>query len=820
MDHEQRILAGIIPDRRDLLDVALRHLAPEHFLDPANRNLYILLERYAHVTGAVLTAAALGDILERNSVDAGKVLHYQEIYAGLAATHVDESEFRWSITQVREITADKATHEALTEAMTVLTRGMEQKGGIELKGHQDARSHLLTRFADIDRELSMQDAPEGNMRTEADEMLADYEDRKRANAMGRQQGVLFGIPSLDEKIDGFQRGELDLIAGFSSDGKALRSDQRVLTPDNGWVPIGALAIGDRVVDPSGDTTSVVTGVYPQGVKPTYKIEFSDRSRVIACAEHLWQVEYAWPDKINGKSVSRRRSEVKDTAWIAAHSNLAVRLPKITLIHMDFRPVPIDPYVLGVLLGDGCLSQSTVTCPDEQIKDLVVQRLPQQCEVRIRTDNHCLTYGITKLKPILYELGLLDAGAQEKFVPADYLLGSLDQRRALLAGLLDTDGYCDDKGRMEFSSASPHLTNAVAFLIRSLGGRARIMDGKIPTFDYLGEKRQGKVSYRVVFNIDQPVFWLDRKRNRQKFDRPYARSFKSVTPAGDAECVCITVSAESKLFVTEDVIPTHNSSLCVQLAWHAATQQGLNVVFATTETLRTQVRRKVIARHSRDPKFSIPSGLNTRDLKNATLSGENEQQYRDVVHDFTNNSSYGKLHIAQIPRGATLGTLEAKLYRLQRQFPIDLVIADYLALFLADRRRNSDREELNGIIKGAKLLAATFNDGVGVPFVSPWQVSRAARVEAEKVGYYTKSSLAETVEATNSSDIVVSIFAPEEDGRHRDISAQILKNRDGETAGSIALRADYATCAFTDRTNGDAAVTEDPLAGLDESVLSL
>jgi replicative DNA helicase len=265
-----------------------------------------------------------------------------------------------------------------------------------------------------------------------------------------------------------------------------------------------------------------------------------------------------------------------------------------------------------------------------------------------------------------------------------------------------------------------------------------------------------------------------------------------------------------------------SSLSVQLAWNAATQQGLNVVFATTETLRVQIRRKLLARHSRLPMFELPEGLNTRDIRDASLTPMAESKYRDVIADLSTNSSYGKLHIAQVPRGATVGTLEARLSRLQRQFHVDLLIVDYLALFRSDRKRQSDREELNSIIKEAKQLATTFNDGHGVPVVSPWQVSRNAHSEAEKVGYYTSASLAETSEATNSSDIIVSLFAMDNNERYADVSMQILKNRDGETSGSMALRTDYATCWFAERSdNAVSSVTaDDALAGLSDEILSI
>lgn len=263
-----------------------------------------------------------------------------------------------------------------------------------------------------------------------------------------------------------------------------------------------------------------------------------------------------------------------------------------------------------------------------------------------------------------------------------------------------------------------------------------------------------------------------------------------------------------------------SSLCVQLAWSAAVEQGKNVVFFTTETLREQIRRKLVARHSKLSKFGLLEGLNTRDIKAGTLTPEHEEKYKEVTHDLAKNENYGHIYIVQVPRGASLSSLEQKMYRLQKKFPIDLVVMDYVALLSSSARYNTTREILSGLLKEAKQISTTFNDGQGVPFVSPWQVSRAARENAEKVGQYTSAALSETAEATNSPDVIVSAFAPVDNtSRYADIKLQVLKNRDGETASEIVARADYATCTFTSGSMGGFS-TPAPTAPAMNSTFSL
>ena len=242
-----------------------------------------------------------------------------------------------------------------------------------------------------------------------------------------------------------------------------------------------------------------------------------------------------------------------------------------------------------------------------------------------------------------------------------------------------------------------------------------------------------------------------------------------------------------------------TSLCVQLAWSAMVEQQKNVLFLTTETIRNTVRRKIVARHSKFQKFEdwgLPDGLNTRDMKDGTLSDTEHVFMQHVAQDFTADPDYGNLYIHQVPRNSSMDEVEMIMTKVQKMYPLDLVVCDYLALLRPAGPRNTDRESLSGILKNAKQIATTFNRGEGVPFISPWQVSRAARERAEDIGQYAMASLAETAEATNTPDVIVSILAPVDNtNRHADITGQVLKHRDGETANGIEMTVDYATSHF-------------------------
>jgi replicative DNA helicase len=192
-------------------------------------------------------------------------------------------------------------------------------------------------------------------------------------------------------------------------------------------------------------------------------------------------------------------------------------------------------------------------------------------------------------------------------------------------------------------------------------------------------------------------------------------------------------------------------------------------------------------------FGLEHGINSHNLRDGRLTAEERKILPDIIDDFTKNPLYGKLVIVQIPRNATISYCETKSNKYQREFDVDLVVIDSINLLKADRRFSTKREELASTLIEAKQLATTFADGRGVPVVSPWQVNRDSWKEAQTVGHYNSSALAETSEASSSSDILITILEPKENNsRFADIRAQVAKNRDGETSGVIDITVDYAT----------------------------
>jgi replicative DNA helicase len=242
-----------------------------------------------------------------------------------------------------------------------------------------------------------------------------------------------------------------------------------------------------------------------------------------------------------------------------------------------------------------------------------------------------------------------------------------------------------------------------------------------------------------------------------------------------------------------------TSLCVSTIWNACVMQSRNVVVFTSETLRHQVINKLISRHSRHPQYEMemPDGIDSAKIRSGMLSGPEVAQYQEVLSDFTGNPGYGKCYVAQLPFGASLGHLNSRLLRIGHLFEVHLVVIDYLGLLRADQRRDASHEETAQLVKDAKGIAATFNGGLGVPVISPWQVNRPGRERALKEGSYSGVDLAQSQEAANTPDIVITLLEPQkiENPRNTPVKCELLKNRDGPRGVMIPLKVDYATSVF-------------------------
>lgn len=447
-----------------------------------------------------------------------------------------------------------------------------------------------------------------------------------------------GFPQLDIILHRILKGlphgrDIEIFSKEPEVGKDQSLNSKLLTP-SGWVRMGDIKLGDELVSEDGKPSFVI-GVYPQGKRPVFKVTFSDGRSTEAGGEHLWELRPS--KKWEGKRAKKVVTTYGLIEWLRSHPKSLFANYQFPLLQGNYgdRRVPISPWLLGVLLGDGGLTKSIkFTTADLSILTRLKEEVKlYECEVhkRSRYDYGIVgTNGNNKLLDSLKILGLYGKKSPQKFIPEDYLWASKKDRLELLRGLIDTDGTVNKKGSIQFNTTSHKMATQVVDLVRSIGGLATISN-KQTSYTYKGEKKQGLPSYKVSIRHSEreQLVWLERKKNRiHRMETPRL-TIKSVEYLGEMETQCIKVSHPSHLYITDDYIVTHNTSLGLQILqyWQSLGKRTLIIDVERTITVEFLNQLGIIT-NTNDP--NRPAVRISR-----PADGLSAEQVLDLVKDASN-----------------------------------------------------------------------------------------------------------------------------------------------------------------------------------------
>lgn len=355
-------------------------------------------------------------------------------------------------------------------------------------------------------------------------------------------------------------------------GKAQPLDATVMTP-LGRCRMGDVRVGSFVVGMDGKP-KVVKGVFPQGVKKTYKVTFSDGSSTECCDEHLWSVRTSMDEYLGKDFKVRKTSELmndlRDTS-----GNLKWGIPITKKVEYIGTRHVIPPYTLGVLIGDGSLSHGNVTLTNasehiyrrvvEDVSidiDLIARRIPVEKNntFKISIVRSSGKIPFNRFSRELERLNL-NTTAYYKHIPSEYLFGTSNVREDLLCGLLDTDGYVAKDGTIQYTSASLRLCEDVRFLAQSLGCVVAPTKHKKTNID--------TDAYTVTLKIAEGLNVISKpeKLSRIKKIVKYkpCRKIVSIDFVGYKESQCISVEGEH--YLTDQYIVTHNTLSSLEVARH-------------------------------------------------------------------------------------------------------------------------------------------------------------------------------------------------------------------------------------------------------------
>lgn len=387
-----------------------------------------------------------------------------------------------------------------------------------------------------------------------------------------------------------------LLQGEVGSGKAQPLDAKVLTP-TGFRLMGAIRPGDEVIAADGGVT-VVTGVFPQGERDVYRVVLSDGTSVESDLEHLWAVNTTVRRNRGNPLRVLTLREIRDDL-VTANGASKWHLPTVAAPELDcLRDRPLDPYLLGLLLGDGSLLNGRVvfTTADPELVTGLIETLPPGCHVSKPPSAREYDWYVVGCRrgnnPVidaLRSIGAYGHRSPTKFVPEAYLVAPVKDRHALLQGLLDTDGTLDG-GRgsdVTFLSASATLADQVGWLAESLGGT-----GRVRPVTKLGNTYH-LVSIRLPNEF--PPFRLGRKADlvveRTKYVKP-VRAIRRVEHVGRKPVQCISIAHPDQLYVTDHFIVTHNTIVALRAMLQVVDAGRQAAMLAPTEVLAAQHARSL------------------------------------------------------------------------------------------------------------------------------------------------------------------------------------------------------------------------------------
>jgi replicative DNA helicase len=554
---------------------------------------------------------------------------------------------------------------------------------------------------------------------------------------------------------------------------ALALDTPLPTP-TGWTTMGAVAVGDQLMAADGRPTTVVAATDVMHGRPCYEVEFSDGTVIVADARHQWLTQTraartsAWAAARRHHRAPGRRilPSVKTTEEVlatlrcnGAERRLNHAVTNARPLDLPAQELPLPPYALGVWLGDGHAASARITTADPEIvvyleadglgvvpigRLLYSLRLPERPTVQGR----------------LRSLGLLG----DKHIPPIYLRASEPQRRSLLAGLLDTDGTVSGGGAVRFGTTSRRLAEDARELVVSLGYRCSISRRPVG-----GRTAASSTAYTLTFSTADEVFRLERKRLAHKERKGPGRTGKrfitAVRPIPSVPVRCVEVDSPDHLYLAgRSMVPTHNSTMGLDIARHAAVKAGVSTVVFSLEMSKTELVQRLMCAEC------------TVDMQRLRTGRMEESDWTRLTR------SLGKLADAPLfiddSPGTTMMEIRAKCRRLKQRHGLGLVVVDYLQLMQPSRRFENRQQEVSEISRSLKLLAKELD----VPVVAISQLSRQTESRSDRRPML--SDLRESGALEQDSDVVLFIYRDElydpESARKGEADFILAKHRNGPT----------------------------------------
>lgn len=501
-------------------------------------------------------------------------------------------------------------------------------------------------------------------------------------------------------VRGGRKKTVYLRSASSGIGKALPNYTKIPTPV-GWKTVGEIKIGDYLFDRNGNPTKVIN-VFPQGKKQIYKIYFKSGKVAECCKEHLWSYYSNKNDKKPNTLITTTLEEL-----INNKKGLRDRLggyrwsiPINKPLNYKEKQYSVPPYIMGLILGDGSFRYTSeqkgffFSSKDIELVKAIQEQMGY-AEYRKNSEfNHNWSFKYNNnnkhsnvwVEEILKDYSeLWNTKSETKFIPQDYLFGSIQQRYDLLAGLLDTDGHIDEKGRVSYSTVSPFLRDNVVELCESLGliatsmtdKRNKYTTGECYTIHIQGSKEDKIKFFKLERKLNIAKQYVNNNKRTERKDRDSIIKIEETDKY--TEMTCFLVDNEEHLFLMNNCICTHNSRMAVGDACYIAypirfepkynrwisTGQTEKVLYVMTEQDRKEIQTMILA---------YLTGINEEYFKLGNFLPEHEPRIKKAIEIMKRYKD--NLLFARIPE-PTPSIIKNLFRRYNLQYGVNNFFFDYI-----------------------------------------------------------------------------------------------------------------------------------------------
>ena len=654
---------------------------------------------------------------------------------------------------------------------------------------EDAYSTLKKGVWKIEDEIVESDSVDITKNT--DDRKKAYLERKENRGM---MGIPTGITHIDYMLKGLIKETLTTLIATTGVGKRLDLNTPILTP-HGFVPLRDIHVGSTVCGEDGKFYKVVKET-PVVNTQIHRVHFEDGTYVDCCKDHLWK--FKTRDDLSRHNDWRvETTEQLLQRPIKSGKSYNLMIPVSKAIEFEEKNLPLDPYVLGCLLGDGGFTTDNVTFTNTE-KD-VIQKVISKLDNIVDAHKHgSIQYVFTKkigdkhnqLNTVLRELGLLNHDSLSKFIPQSYLLGSVNQRLELLRGLIDTDGSVNRKGHVSYSTSSKKLKDDIMSLIRSLGFRCSFSEYSRDGID--------NVEYVIRIWSDKDIFFTSEKHtekytNRIVGNRPNHYDVLKITDIevldSYTEMKCLSVDSPDHTFICGDYIVTHNTWFLILVGAYVQLN-GYKVVCFITEMSADIMRDRFEAML-----FGMMYGdFNYNNFKSGMLSKEQEDMYFEFLED-----DLPKLE----PLVLETATGVSSIVSVIEQEKPDLVLVDGAYLMEDEQGAKDDWLRVTHITRDLKKIAKNWHIPILINTQADQNTSKKTGPGLSDIKYSQAIG--------QDSDNILALFRDEVMINDNEMGVRVLKQREGVLGKAIInwnfhkmnFKSIYAESSATDfENNGD------------------